>query len=230
MTRKKSSEVLFLEQTDLLQDQVRRTIQSYRENASTYALDYERNQKINGTVVYKTALPFIDKLQENHVSGNVLFAGCGSGRDLQFCEKNDKFSYIGIDTSGELLDIAVKEGVKSQLLKVDIFDYDFDHNKCVGIFCDTALTHSTREMLDVAFQKFHRSLKPKGVLFVEFRLGDGRCYKTVDKFGERFYLTHSENEARGLLQKNGFKLNEVFIGEHPIKNRPGFIAIIATRI
>lgn len=218
----------FLDETDLTEKQIEITQRSYRDNARAYAMDYERNMNINGSAIYKTLIPFLSQYELNNLTDPILFAGCGSCRDLQFCE-GAGFQCIGIDTSGELLEIARDQGVKSQLISIDILNYSFIDNFYGGIYCDTALTHTTRDNVLIALNKFQSALKKNGVLFMEFRNGNGKVYKTVDDYGERYYATTSVDSALTLVRSAGFKINLHKIDKHPIQGRPDFIAIIATK-
>lgn len=220
---------IYLDETDLTDEQIKITQRSYRENAQSYAMDYERNMNVNGTVIYKNLVPFLNQFEQNKNMGTILFAGCGSCRDLQFCE-NSGFQCLGIDTSKQLLDIAKEQGVKSLLSAVDIFKYDFIPNSLGGIYCDTALTHSTRGNLSKGLRIFHNALKKNGVLFMEFRRGDGKIYRTIDNFGERYYITYPLKDAKKTIKAAGFKINSVKVDQHPIIGRPDFIAIIATKV
>lgn len=220
---------IYIDETDLTEDQIKITQRSYRENAESYAMDYERNMDVNGTVIYKNLVPFLNQFERNKNKGTILFAGCGSCRDLQFCE-NSGFRCLGIDTSNELLSIAKEQGVKSPLNAVDIFKYHFLPKSLSGIYCDTALTHTTRKNLVTGLNIFHKTLKKNGVLFMEFRRGDGRIYRTIDSFGERYYITYPLEIAKKIIRSAGFKINSLKIDQHPISGRPDFIAIIATKI
>lgn len=220
---------VYLDETDLTANQIMITQRSYRENAQSYAMDYERNMEVNGTVIYKNLVPFLNQFENNKCVGTILFAGCGSCRDLQFCE-NSGFKCSGIDTSEELLKIAKEQGVKSELDTVDIFKYNFVPRSLGGIYCDTALTHTTRNNLSSGLRTFHKALKKNGALFMEFRRGNGKIYKTLDSFGERYYITYPLNDAKKIIRSAGFKINSLKVDQHPISGRPDFIAIIATKI
>lgn len=220
---------VYLNETDLTKTQITITQKAYQENAKTYALDYERNMDVNGTVIYKNLVPFLKQYEKNKLNKTIMFAGCGSCRDLQFCE-NSGFNCQGIDTSPELLKIAKEHGVKSPLNAVDIFRYNFKNNFFGGIYCDTALTHTTRNNLISGLKTFHRALAKNGALFMEFRRGSGNIYKTVDDFGERYYITYPLEQAKKIIESSGFKINSLKVDQHPIKGRPDFIAIIATKV
>lgn len=224
-----NSSCIFIGKTDLNRSQIRATQIAYQKNAATYALSYERTPQMAKifSLYLDPFLRFYKKLPFPHQP--ILFAGCGSCRDLQYCE-NKGYPVIGIDTSRQLLDIAKAQGVKSPLVTIDILKYKFRKNEFGGIYCDTALTHASREMLCTSLAAFHHTLVKNGVLFMEFRKGSGQTYKTIDQFGTRYYLTHSLPQVTCLLEEAGFKIRRVNVDSHSIAGRPDFIAIIATKI
>lgn len=231
MIIKQDSGVTFLETTDLTEEQIEVTQNSYRKFAMAYGLEYERNMDLNGAVIYKTLVPFLRQYEKNKLDKleTIVFAGCGSCRDLQFAE-NSGFSCMGIDTSNELLDIARKEGVKSPLECVNILKFPYQIDQFGGIYCDTALNHTNRSGLTDGIKYFYNALTKNGVLFLAFRVGNGKVYKTLDNYGERYYLTHSKGEACKLVVNGGFEINKMISDKHPISGRPDFLGIIATKL
>lgn len=222
--------VRYTDLLDLSKEQVITTKNAYRLHAQDYALKYERNKSVIKRAIPNTVIPFLSVFnQYQNKNSSIIFAGCGSCRDLQYCEQKG-YNCSGIDTSKELLDIAKNLGVKSPLQVNDINYYQLEKNSLGGIFCDTALSHTPKRLLVKTLQNFREALKDNGVLFMELRQGDGKVYYTIDDFGERYYTTFSKDETVKLLQDNGFQIENIQIDKHPFSSRPMFIAIIASKV
>jgi ubiquinone/menaquinone biosynthesis C-methylase UbiE len=101
-----------------------------------------------------------------HSGDEVLDAGCGSGRLYEFLKKND-ISYIGIDTSAELITIARKTFPEAHFSVGDILTLPFSDNKFNVIFCIATLHHIPgKKLREQVIKEFHRVLRPGGYLIM----------------------------------------------------------------
>ncbi|MFH1247046.1 MAG: methyltransferase domain-containing protein [Candidatus Micrarchaeota archaeon] len=111
-------------------------------------------------------LPAFNLLMSSVNVGKVcLDVGTGNGRHLkQICEKFEKV--YAIDNSEKLLEIAkqnhAKLGVDFKLADVTLLP--FSENFFDAVFCIAVLHHLSAEDAVVAFNEFHRVLKPGGLL------------------------------------------------------------------
>jgi len=75
---------------------------------------------------WEELLPIISRLAINHLSLIILDLACGNGRFLEFLISNyqfpNKFSYLGIDGSQELLNIAQNKFKKQKQIKFEKLD------------------------------------------------------------------------------------------------------------
>ncbi len=127
-----------------------------------------------------------------------LDAGTGNGRHLQLlCEK---FEHVyALDNSEKLFEIAK---AKHYARKVNFFLCDvcmlpFQENFFDAVFCTGVIHHLKQDETILAFNEFHRTLKPGGLL-----LGT-----TWNKFQERFAHVDGKDALVPWTMKNGTKVD-----------------------
>jgi len=224
MHEKKGVLVTFLDQTELSDDQISKTRDAYEINADKYVLNYERRLGALDEARLFTLDPFLKLFQSSGQMGKILFAGCGSGRDMQEAVRKG-FTCVGIDISTHMLNIGKIIGLNSPLIYMDIEKMDFPDNSFDGIFCDTAITHIKKKGIEAVISDFKRLLAPGGVLFVSFRKGDGMVYMTDDKVGKRYYMTTTPKRADRYLTEAGFEI--ISKSSHKIGLRPAYYNLLA---
>ena len=160
------------------------------------AKDFDRRFSHRDMNIHYT--PFLNNLKGR----NILDIGCGTGRDTNYFSKL-KYTVMGIDVSEEMLKIArQREGTYINMNMKDIrFDYKFD-----GIWCCASLYHLTRKEAMYVLNDIYNILKPKGILFLAIKEGEGERYISGPMFKglKKYYSFYSINEILNLLK--GFKL------------------------
>lgn len=128
--------------------------------------------------------------------GAILDLGCGSGRDsLAFLTSG--YAVTSVDGSQAMVDATSElTGRSTRKLRFDELDYCgvFD-----GIWACASLLHVARKELDVTMKRVTRALRPGGVLYVSFKLGDGERFVNGRHFTD-FTLT----SFRSWLTMSGF--------------------------
>lgn len=224
MAKTSWQEVYFLDQDDLTDKQVEITRQTYREYADRYVLNYERRQGALEEARLFTLDPFLRSFEKYNLSGKVLFAGCGSGRDLQEASKQG-FTCVGVDISLQMINIGKIMGIKEPLMEMDLEELDFPNNSFAGIFCETAIAHVKKKSLPKVLENFARLLTKDGLLLLTFRKGDGRVYRTEDKVGgKRYYTTFLAKEAISILNQAGFEV--LSKSSHKVGSRPPYYNLL----
>lgn len=219
-------EIKFLESEELTDEQVAVTRLAYEDNADDYVLNYERRAGALDEARIFTLDPFLNLLREKQMSGKILFAGCGSGRDLQEAATQG-FGCVGIDISKSMLNIGRILSIPAPLLRMDIEKLEFPPKSFSGIFCDTAITHIKRKRVKKVLADFYNLLEDGGVLFVSFRRGKGKLYMTNDRVGKRYYTTMPASKARKILSLAGFEI--VSSSSHKVGLRPAYYNLLAIK-
>lgn len=133
---------------------------------------YNQNacQFVNDTLHVDMRGLYAPFLAELPVNAHILDAGCGSGRDaLAFQKLGHQVS--AFDSSEQLTSHA------SQLLGLTVpvkrFDELEEIDRYDGIWACASLLHVPERQLPKAFTCLWRALRPGGVLYCSFKLGDG---------------------------------------------------------
>lgn len=169
----------------------KKTIDFYNTNAHDYAkstFNLDLNQE------------YINFIKDLPLNGNILDAGCGSGRDL-LAFKNLGYNVQGIDASEELVKIAIKNS--GALVECKTFlDIDWQ-DKFDGIWCMASLLHLNKKELNNALEKLGNAMKPNAKFYASFKLGEGEGY---DNKG-RFFSYMNKQEIMEVFQSAGMFKN-----------------------
>lgn len=155
----------------------------YTENASQFFMD---TVHVDMTAFYEEFLSTIPR------GGLVLDAGCGSGRDTkEFLSRG--YRVVAFDASPEIANLAHQHtshpvGVRAFLEVNEEASYD-------GIWACASLLHVPEANLSEAFFRLWRALKPDGVIYVSFKLGNGER-----RDGNRHFTDATEPRLRSWLQ------------------------------
>lgn len=102
--------------------------------------------------------------------GHILDAGCGSGRDARaFLDQGYKVT--AFDASKDMVTAATtrtRQPVLQLRFAEMAFNEEFD-----GIWACASLLHVPRSEIASVFERFAVALKPRGVWYMSFRLGEG---------------------------------------------------------
>lgn len=214
---------------DLTDEQIKITQETYFKFAGNYVSNFERKPGALEKTRPITLDPFIFRYKKINLNQPVLFAGCGSCRDLDFAARH-QIPTFGVDVSKPLLNIARKMGVDAPLEVMDISKMEFASNSFDGIFCETALAHTKKSNLPSILKNFYHFIRPQGIALIGFRLGDGQVFYTNDSVGGfRYYTTLTRNEITSLLTTAGFHIISQKTTLHSIKSRPPFLETIVQK-
>jgi SAM-dependent methyltransferase len=148
-------------------------------------------------------LDFIARLEPNDY---VLDLGCGPAISSATMREHG----LRVDPTD-----ASKEMVKLANITFDIgarqavFE-DIDP-KCTydGIWANYSLLHATAKDFPDILKVLHQALKPKGILHLGMKIGQGSIRDKLD----RYYSYYSQEELLGYLGKAGFVVENVELGE-----------------
>lgn len=161
----------------------------------------------------KTAAVILDDIYQPFLkllpaSAHILDAGCGSGRDsLVFMKRG--FRVTAIDASSAMVRAAQSSGVEARALAFQDMKFlaEFD-----GLWACASLLHVPHsEMADV-LDRFHRALRPNGVLYVSLKEGTGERVAEDGRFFSYFTLDEFSDQ---LTREGSFKIIEAWKSADP---------------
>ena len=155
------------------------TIEYYNENAEDF---YEFTVNADLSEQYKFFTKYLPS------NGVLLDCGCGSGRETKhFMEQG--YEVVALDASEELCKKA-EELTDAEVLCMRFDEIEWE-DRFDGIWACASLLQVPSDELPDVFRRLSRALKPKGILYVSFKLGgyegerDGRFYTDLNEDGLR---------------------------------------------
>ncbi len=155
--------------------------------------------------------------------GNILDAGCGSGRDSKaFLDKG--FSVVAFDASVKMCEMA-SENIGQKVFNMTFEDVEFDE-EFDGVWACASLLHVEQKHLPDALARLNKSLTDQGTFYASFKLGDGTTYK-----GGRSFSNFTEATIKPLLEDAGFVICESGITSdvRPGRENEKWINVIARK-
>ena len=142
----------------------------YNQHAQEF---FDSTAHVEMDSLYREFLPLVRK------GGNILDAGCGSGRDSK-AFKELGFQVHAIDASAVLAKLA--EELIEQPVQITTFQ-DFESDKCFdAIWACASLLHVPFDELPHSFFNLSKCLKNNGVFYCSFKYGNDE----VDRNGRKF--------------------------------------------
>ncbi len=135
--------------------------------------------------------PFLAHIPEG---GNILDAGCGSGRDSLYFLRQD-YRVTAFDASEELVKLSARL-TDLPVLKLTFLELEFA-SEFDGIWACASLLHIPRTEFDNALIRMTRGMKPNGVLYASFKYGDGE----YERDG-RFFNSYNEESFLALVKRH----------------------------
>ena len=136
------------------------SVHHYDDHADEYVRD---TVGINMESLYG---PFLDLLPND---GNILDAGCGSGRDTKaFLARG--YDVIAIDASEGMVAATTRlTGKPARQILLQEIEYQ---NEFDGIWACASLLHVPRVEIDGVLNRFARALRPRGICYLSFKEGE----------------------------------------------------------
>jgi ubiquinone/menaquinone biosynthesis C-methylase UbiE len=179
-----------------------KTTEAYNKIAEDYSQRNSNHFFVNEYVYYKSLL-----------SGNkIVDLGCGAGRDGEHFFA-DGFSYLGIDSSSEMLKIANNKVVGGQFKLMDLRKLDLPLESFDGFWASAALLHFFKAEVPNILKSFYNLLKKDGIGFISVKdkVDFDEGFIQENKCGgiERYFSFYTEDEFRAYLEEVGFKIIKV---------------------
>ena len=144
------------------------TLQFYRQNAEAYA---------GWAKAPSTRLAgFLGLLP---AGGAILEPGCGAGNHSAVMLA-EGFSVRATDGSPEMAEIASRRlGHPVEAMRFDQLD---GHEAYDGVWASACLLHVPRDELAGILGKIHRALKPSGVFYASYKMGEGDARDSLGRY------------------------------------------------
>lgn len=160
-------------------DKISETIDTYNNIVKEY-IDYFNSKDLHGNVQFQKEIDIlINNLEEG---SRILDVGTAIGDYPKYltekCNKN--FKVIGVDSSENMIDVAIKNAPKASFKVMDMRSLDFSDNSFNAIICLATLIHVDDDMAVKILEKFDSMLKDNGLIIVnvmEHTSGDKEIYE-----------------------------------------------------
>jgi SAM-dependent methyltransferase len=161
------------------------TIAYYEEHAEAYA------ERVLGAAMDALYEPFLALLP---AGAHILDAGCGPGRDaLVFLQRG--YRVTAIDASAAMARLAAARlGQAVEVLRFQDLDYEQEFD---AIWACASLLHVPRREMDNVFRRCTRALRPGGIWYISFKLGEAE----EEREGRRF-TDFTEVSLRALMDRH----------------------------
>jgi SAM-dependent methyltransferase len=169
-----------------------------QKTADSYNINARKHEgKFNLLGIRKKDIDLAFALNQSG-SKDVLEIGCGTGRDATYIAELSS-SYLGIDTSKELLEIAKKHVSEETFLLQNILEYEAKPHSYGVIFAFASVLHLKKSELRKLLGKVALWLKGGGVIYISTMKGD---YQEFEKPDGRIMYLYSFDDLMDLLSNN----------------------------
>ncbi|MBL7045467.1 MAG: class I SAM-dependent methyltransferase [Parcubacteria group bacterium] len=179
-------------------DKNAQTVATYNKDAKHYVDKFDKGASYWEKNVNR-ALDFI-----NIKKPRCLELGVGGGRDAQTILKRAG-SYVGIDASKEMINIARKRLPEADFRIADIRELDFKSNSFDIIFGLATFLHTTKDENKILLKKAHEWLSDDGLIFLCLKYGKYGEVLKEDAIGERYFYLYTADDIREIVG-NSYKV------------------------
>jgi len=174
----------------------KRTLEPYETQVQEY-IDRTPQEVTSGVKNWIDKV--LDKLPRN---ASIFEVGSAFGRDAKYIESLG-YTVQRTDATHGFVKLLHTKGYTARdfNLITDEFDKPYD-----VIFADAVLLHFTRDEMELALQKVHTALAPKGRFAFSLIKGSGEKWSQNDKFKTpRFFCYWTESQITNALKQAGFR-------------------------
>ena len=173
--------------------------------------DDNAEEFFKGTVNVDISYLYDDFLRLIPDNGNILDAGCGSGRDSKYF-KSKNYNVTSIDGSYEMCRVA-GEYLKSEVMHMQFQEIEFE-NEFDGIWALASLLHVPSDEIEDVLKRFKSALKENGILYASFKYGEFE-----GKRNGRYFNDMDEKSSNELFERLGFEVIKTWTTQDARKDR-----------
>jgi SAM-dependent methyltransferase len=163
----------------------------------------------------------MEKFKKLLPKGKILEIGCGLGKDAKQLQKN-KYQYIGIDPSIEIIKIAKKNNPNAVFVNKSIEDFDYKEECFDGFWSVATLLHIPKSQIGGVLQKIKILCKKGAIGFITLK--EGKKDGTEEETG-RWFAFYKKDEIKEILERNGFEVIECKYKKDDRPNKPRWLMI-----
>ncbi len=167
----------------------------YNDNARPF---FDNTVAVDMGLLYQQFLPLLPK------GAKVVDAGCGSGRDAQYFLSHG-YDVSAFDASAELANLA-SDFTQSSVDCSTFLNAQIPKGSQDGIWACASLLHVPFIDMEITLQVMAGWLKPQGVFYCSFKLGDGEV-----KRGSRRFTDMNKKRLEAVLQNVDLDIKKVWI-------------------
>lgn len=203
-----------------MKDKIAETIDTYNNIVEEY-IDYFNSKDLHGNVQFQKEMNvLVNNLEEG---SKILDVGTAIGDYPKYltekCNKN--FEVIGIDSSENMIRVAMKNSPKANFQVMDMRNLDFLDNSFNAIICLATLIHVDDDTAIKILEKFDSVLKDKGLIIInvmEHINGDKEIYEK-EPFNPKYntyFNRYSKSFFTEWFKNNNYEILNIF--DNPIFN------------
>lgn len=136
----------------------------------------------------------------------ILDVGCGHGRESLWFRKRG-YHVTAFDLSlgmlGQLPTSDIIPRIQGDMLELPFVNHSF-----MGLWCNAAILHIPKRLIQACLVGFRRVLMNKGKMCVTFQAGTGEVWET-SSYGTpvpRFFARYTFSEAAHIIERAGFTI------------------------
>jgi ubiquinone/menaquinone biosynthesis C-methylase UbiE len=176
--------------------------QTYNKIAQQFAEDHSQDTWDDDYIkLFVTSLP---------KGADVLDLGCGAGNDAnKLSEKG--LTITGLDISDSFIAIAKAKYPKINFIRGDLLRTPFNQATFDGLFAKASLLHVAKKDMPRALAEIKRIVKPKGVIHLALKGGEGEGEITENDYGydyTRFFSYWKMEQLVDILEKARFGIKK----------------------
>ncbi len=155
---------------------------------------------------YDKEYHFYSGLLSKYACKSLLEIGCGTGNLAPFFTK-DKFEYIGLDQSDEMIDIATKNNPRNVFIKNDMRNFKLTSIVDACIMTGRTISYLvSNEDVPAAFNSIHYNLTQRGIICFDF-IDAERFIPSIDPARK---ITHrAGNKHKKYLRDSVWSVNKI---------------------
>jgi ubiquinone/menaquinone biosynthesis C-methylase UbiE/N-acetylglutamate synthase-like GNAT family acetyltransferase len=152
-------------------------------------------------------------------NGPIADIGCGPGETTRYLRDQGIKNIFGLDLSAGMVAQARQANPDIEFHQGDMSALNVEDNAWAGIVAFYSIIHIPREDVVSVLQEFKRVLKPGGLLFFTFHIGQNAI--SVDNWWDKeiaiTFLFFETDEMKGYLEAAGFEIEDLII-RYPYKD------------